>query len=173
MLRGIVVAAVVAASGCAAHRVPASIAPPISTPTDWSAVQALPRGTAVDVTIGGGDPRPGLVLTVSDETLRLREKTGDHDLARDDIARVAAWVQTGMTRDPWYVRIPLESAILGGLAGVVTGAVTKNKTTQRISWAAFIGGLFTSVGYGDAHPPHAIYETRLVYLGPAGRLAAK
>ncbi len=116
------------------------------------------------MTLGGGDPRPGLVIAVTGEALRLREKTGDHDLARDDIARVTARIQIGMTRDPWYVRIPLGSAILGGLTGVVTGAVTKNKTTVRISWIAFIGGLFTSVGYGDAHPPEAIYEDRLVYV---------
>jgi hypothetical protein len=159
----VVLVVAVGAAACATQHAPPPTAPAEPPSTAWSAVRALARGTDVDVTLEDGAVRHAVVLSSTAETLRLRDMSGDNDLARDAVVRVTARVPVGMTRDPWYIRIPLGTAILGGLAGIVTGAVTKNKTTQHVSWAAFIGGLFISVAYGDAHPPEPIFTARLVY----------
>lgn len=55
----------------------------------WSAVQALPPGTAVSVKDRAGKSTRGRLVTVTDQALTLIDKKGTVAVDRQNIARVA------------------------------------------------------------------------------------
>ncbi|HYT75353.1 MAG TPA: hypothetical protein VEL79_11430 [Vicinamibacterales bacterium] len=59
----------------------------------------------------------------------------------------------------------IAGGILGGLTGVVVGAVTKNATLRLVSWWTFVISLGIGLGLGEADYPQLVSEDRLVYVG--------
>src|SRR4030095_8730690 len=120
--------------------------------SDWSAVRGLAKGTFVVVALNEKNLRPGLIWDVSDTTLTIRGLEGTSTIPRGDVARVSVRDQIGTKRAPWYVGIPVASAILGGLAGMIVGAIAKDHDV--VSTSAWTFGIGMSVGVGSGPMGH-------------------
>jgi hypothetical protein len=162
-----------ALSGCATYHVARGPKPQVPKgigSTDWSAVSALqPKRHYVFVTLDGGDIRGGILWSVGEATLTIFDESGERALPRVVIVRVVDHVQIGAKRPGWYpyVGVPIVTGILGGLTGVIVGAVQKNAPLRRVSWWTFALSLGVGLGLGpSAEYPRPIFEDRLVYVRP-------
>ena len=158
--------AIAALSACASHRVPAAPVPPPQPSSDWSAVHALPKGTFVLVGLDEKDVRRGLLWCVTDTAVTIREPDLLNTIAREQVARISVQDQIGTRRAPWYIRVPIASAILAGLAGIVGGAVAKNRDVVQASAWTFGIGLATGLMAGPMDYPRPVTATRPVYVRP-------
>ena len=157
-------ALLISAGGCAAFHAPRPQLPTGTPSHDWRAVGALPRGRFVVVTLDGGSLRQGLVWSTTATTLTVRQHGGEVVLPRAVVRRVTERVQTGWKRAPWYIRVPVAAAVVGGLAGIVAGEVSKHPTLRRGALATFAIGV--SAGMSPAARPRPIFADRLVYIRP-------
>jgi hypothetical protein len=168
MWKAIAMVGMLATLGCAARQaqVPRVPAPVVST--DWAAVQALPTQTEVLVTLDGNAVRQGLVVNVTEDSLAIRDifRVNVSVLPRRQIARVTERTMISDGRDPWYVRVPITSAVLGGLGGTIVGAADKDKTVVRRSAWTWGVGMFVGTVWGLTHHPMPKYQSRLVFSRP-------
>jgi hypothetical protein len=147
--------------GCAAHRAPA-VAPGVNPLHDWASVAALPRGAPVRVTLAydiGGS-----LEEVTDSTLTILVPPGMAPLrtSRADVVRVAVLTPKKMR---WrWLGTPLVVGVLGGLAGMLVGAVMWDGEVAGTSFAVFT---VSSIG-AFLHIVHhlADHEWRPVYVRP-------
>ena len=154
--------------GCAAYRAPSLPKPQTPTgtgSTDWGAVVALQKGHFIFVTLDGGDVRAGYFFYATDTALTMWATGGEQTLPRGTVVRVADHVQVGTKDAPKYIGIPIASAILGGLAGLVIGAINKNADIKRASGMTLLVGLGVGLGVGQSYPT-MVFEDRLVYVRP-------
>jgi hypothetical protein len=164
MRRTIALILALAVSGCTPHRVAAPTAAAVpAPPSDWSAVAALPRGHYIVVTLDGVGTRPAIIWRVTETTLTIRALDGEETFERALVARVAERVQTETKDVPRYLSIPTLTAILGGIAGIIIGAINKNGRLQHASAVALGAGLGVGLGLGQVYPT-AVYGDRVVYV---------
>jgi hypothetical protein len=165
----------VALNGCATHHVPKpSLPEPAST--DWATVLALPRGTFVFVALEADDVRHGYVWEVTGDTLITCEIAGvprcvRDAIARSDVARVTVrkQVDTKNRRRDAFIGIPIVSAFVGGLTGMIIGGVQKDRTLKTASALMFFGSLMASEALcvlSTLSSPKARFEDRIVYVRP-------
>ena len=162
----------VALNGCATHHVPKP-AVPDPVPTDWSKVLAVPRGTVVSVALDTDDVRRGFMWHVTDATLVISEISAERTLvrrviARGDVARVTARQQVARKsrRRDWFIGIPIASAFVGGLTGMILGAVQNDRDLKRASAWVFVGSLMASELACVMSYPKTKFEDRVVYVRP-------
>ena len=160
---------IIALSGCAAHRGPAATVPTPQPSSDWSAVRALPKGTFILLAlenVENKDVRRAWVWEATDTTLKIREADRSTTIPRDQVARISVQDQIDTKRAPWYIRVPVVSAVLGGLAGLVGGAVAGDRdVVQAAAWTTGIG-ILVGVVSGPMDYPRPVYAVRPVYVRP-------
>jgi hypothetical protein len=162
----------IALNGCAAHRAPPPAVPePVSS--DWASVLALTRGTYVLVTLDADRVRRGFVWEATETALTIGEMTGGRTLAREaiaraEVARVMARreVAPKNSRRDLFVGIPIASAFVGGLTGMVIGGVQHDKGLARASGKMFLGSLMAAVLTNFLPQRMTTFENRIVYIRP-------
>jgi hypothetical protein len=160
MRRAIAVVLSLTLSGCAVHRAPvAHGADPLH---DWASVIAIPRPAAVRVTVNYDIN--GRLDDVTDSTLTILVPPGmpQMRISRDDVVRVTVLTPKKMR---WrWLGWPLVVGILGGLAGVLVGAVMRDGEVAGTSFAVFT---VSSIG-AFLHIVHHVadHEWRTVYVRP-------
>jgi hypothetical protein len=154
-------------SGCATQRARVQSQPDRPVVNDWATVLALRVDTYLAVTLDANGHRFGFLEEVTDTTLTIRtisDHPGTVTIPRADIVRVEA--DLPIRRRHRWLRIPMAAGILGGLAGMVAGAIQHDKGTSDWSAAAFKTGLIAGLVYYADHPPWQALESRLVYVRP-------
>lgn len=165
----------IALNACATHHVPKPSAPEPAS-TDWATVLALPRGTFVFVALDGDHVRDGYVWEVTGDTLTTCQMAGTprcvrNAVARGDVARVTVrkGVETKHRRRDLFIGIPIASAFVGGLTGMVIGGVQKDRTLKSASAWMFFGSLVASEALcvlSSLSYPKTKFEDRIVYIRP-------
>jgi hypothetical protein len=161
MPREICLAVALAASACAAHRVPDRI---IST--DWATIQALPEGTEVTAALDGEEVRRGRIREVTSSTMTLWERHGPQVIPRARIAHVAERIASAPSRGRTFMRTTMAAAAIAGLFGAVVAAMGENGSTRDDGVEAFVIGTLAGAAYGAARQPTQRYDERLVYIRP-------
>jgi len=165
----ILVTIVTALGGCASHHIPKSAIPARPTSSDWSAVRALPRTTFVLLTL---DDEPAVhrayVHSVSDATLTIYEfdRSTVTTIPRERVAAISIRDRIGTKRAPRYISIPIASAIVGGLGGLIVGAVARDRdVAQKAAWTFGIG-MMVGMAAGPMDYPRSVILERPVYVRP-------
>jgi hypothetical protein len=97
----------------------------------------------------------------------LHEREGLTTIARDKVARISVQDQIGTRRAPWHIRVPIVSAIVGGLAGIVGGAIARNRdVVQTAAWTFGIGLAVGMMAGGSMDYPRPVLAMRPVYVRP-------
>jgi len=147
-------------SGCAAHRTHVADRP--DRLLDWASVVAIPRAAPVRVTLNY-DIDGGLE-DVTDSTLTIRVPPDMHSrtISRALVVRVAVLVPKKM-RWGWLGK-PLAVGSLGGLVGVLVGAVMRDGKVAAISFGIFAA---SSIGFFYHFTHHYFdHQWRVVYVRP-------
>jgi len=162
----LLVSIAMALGACASHRIPdAAIPPPPSS--DWSAVRALTKPTFILLSLDEEQaPRRAFFGCATDTTLTVYDNGGVETFARARVARISVQDRIGTKRAPRYITIPIASAILGGLAGLVASGIAKNKEAARASAWTFGIGLLTGLVAGPMDYPRPVIAERPLYVRP-------
>ncbi len=107
---------------------------------DWSAVQALERGSEVVINTKQGEKMKGRLESVTDASLRLYRKRKATDVGRDDVKSVH--LLKGKPRG----KSALKGAAIGGVTGLGIGlALVLPPRSDIVGWVAPI---FAAIGAG-------------------------
>jgi hypothetical protein len=158
------VAIAVTMSGCATHHARVQSQPDRPVSSDWAAVRALRAETYLLVALDGDRFGFGFLEDVTDTTVRIRGYPSTLTIPRTEVVRVEADLPI-KRRHPRYGTL-IASGFLGGLAGMVTGAIKKNERIGDWSAAVVSTSLIAGSAYYADHPPWQTQERRPVYVRP-------
>jgi len=161
------IVAVVALSGCAAHR---GVKPAVSQEriisTSWATVLAIPAGTEVGVLLARDEIRYGRVNEVTPEALTLWERKGIDVLPRTAVQRLAIRTPVGASRTPRVVAGAIAGTIIAGAAAWFGSAMEENPGPGGGRFLVVFLGTALGAAAGAGRAPVETFREQIIYIRP-------